>query len=433
MPTRLASYLALALMLLGACGDDGSTGAPDARPGDDPDAAANTPDAAPRPDAVPGQPDASPVAGGGNFTERIIDMNDGSGDVEHVQGTELVDMDSDGDLDVIASYSRSDNVYLYLNGGDGTSWTRVTIAPRDTLVAMDVAARDIDDDGDLDIAAISLFQRGEDFASEGDVVWYENPGGDLTDTWTRHDISLLWGARSLASADLDGDELPDLVVSAVYINSEGNGVYWFRNTGGGFEGPAAIDAAIGAVSSVEVSDIDGDGDIDVVAASNDDTRQIAWYENGGEGGAGTSFTKHTVASGAEFYAVFIANVDGDGDREIIASRNNTLVWYDPTADKAQAWTANDIASFGGSNDLVISAADLDGDGDMDVAASTRPEAEVRVFLREGAGWAEAEVANGYAASFINIGDINGDLRYDLVTSTYGHSGGDRLAWWENAE
>jgi hypothetical protein len=58
---------------------------------------------------------------------------------------------------------------------------------------------------------------------------------------------------------------------------------------------------------------------------------------------------------------------------------------------------------------------------------------VRVFLNEGATWNEVEVANGYAASFINVGDIDGDRRYDLVTSTYDHVDGDRVAWWKNME
>jgi hypothetical protein len=140
-----------------------------------------------------------------------------------------------------------------------------------------------------------------------------------------------------------------------------------------------------------------------------------------------------IADGGDFYAVFVANMDDDPAREVVASRGSGLAWYDPPADPIELWTANAIGSFGGSNDVVLAAADVDGDGDTDVAASARPEAEVSVFLADGATWTEIPVASGYAASFVNIGDVNGDRRYDLVTSTYDHSDGDRLAWWENNE
>jgi hypothetical protein len=427
--------LALAWLLPAAgCGDDGGGAPPDAGPADAIDAGPR-PDADPsRPDAAPGAPDAAPIPGGGRFTENIIHQRDpDTGDATHVQGTEIVDMDGDGDLDVIAAFSRSDNVYLYLNDGTGTSWTRVTVAPRDTLVGMDAVARDFDGDGDLDIAAISLFQRGQDFTSPGDVVWYENPGGDLMGTWERHDVGEHWGARTLTSADLDGDDRPDLVVGAVRIDDDGRGVHWYRNTGTGtgFAAVQAIDADLRGVASVQVVDIDGDGAIDVVAAgAGAEAQELVWYQNSGT--STPAFARHVMASGVAFFGVAIGNFDADPAREVLASGNG-LAWYDAPADVTQAWAANPVAAFGGAAGVVLAAADLDGDGDTDVAASAHPEAQVRVFLNDGATFAEVEVANGYAASFINIGDIDGDGRYDLVTSTYDHSDGDRLAWWKNME
>jgi hypothetical protein len=422
------------LLALAACGDDGGS-SPDARPGRDARDridAGDRPDADPnRPDANPGAPDAAPIPGGGNFTERIIASYDASAsDVQHVQGTEIVDIDKDGDADVIATFSRSDNVYLYLNRGDATAWTRVTVAPKDTIVAMDAVARDLDGDSDLDIAVTGLFPCGQDFASPGDVVWYENPGGNLMGTWERHEVDQLYGARSLASADLDGDDRPDLIVGAIRINSQGDGVHWYRNTGGAFAGPTAIDANLRSVASVQVADIDGNDTPDVVAAGQT-SQELVWYQN--RGGSSPTFNKRVIASGADFYSTFVANMDEDAAREVVASRGTGLVWYDPPLDPIELWTANTIGSFGGANDVVLAAADIDGDGDNDVAASARPEAEVSVFLRDGDSWTEVPVTTGYAASFINVGDVNGDRRYDLVTSTYDHSDGDRLAWWENME
>jgi hypothetical protein len=165
-------------------------------------------------------------------------------------------------------------------------------------------------------------------------------------------------------------------------------------------------------------------------AAGAETQELVWYRNSG---AGTpAFTRHVMASGAAFHAVAIGNFDADPGREVLAGGNG-LSWYDAPADVTQTWAPTPVAGFGGAAGVVLDVADLDGDGDADVAAGAHPEAEVRVFLNEGATWNEVEVANDYAASFINIGDIDGDRRYDLVTSTYDHVDGDRLAWWKNME
>ena len=59
------------------------------------------------------------------------------------------------------------------------------------------------------------------------------------------------------------------------------------------------------------ADVDGDGDMDVLTASQGD-RKIVWYENSGD----EEFAAHTItmsASGAT--SVFAADVDGDGDMD----------------------------------------------------------------------------------------------------------------------
>lgn len=435
----LAPWLVSGSMILGlaACGDDVSPTDNDAAPGvadaapDQPDADPNRPDAAPgAPDAAPGAPDAMPQPGGNMFSQQTLEDAR-----NHGQGSELVDMDRDGDLDVVVAFSRDDSVILYINESDGDAWTEVPIAPPDTIVAMDVAARDFDGDGDLDVAAIALFDRAAAFASPGEVTWFENPG-TLTGTWTPHPIDdALWGARSLASADLNGDALPDLVVACIRINSMGDGVYWFRNTGGGFAGPLAVDADLSQATSVQVADIDADQQPDIVATSFYGS-QVAWYRNGGQGGDATAFTGHTIARPRDPHSAYPANLDADPALEVVVAHKEGLVWYDPPADPTQEWTEQPIAaapSPDNASDTAVHVAELSGDGVPDVAVSARPSQRVRVYLRDGDGWTERNVADGYAASFVNAGDINRDGRTDLVTSSYDNAGGDRVLWWQNGE
>ena len=98
-----------------------------------------------------------------------------------------------------------------------------------------------------------------------------------------------------------------------------------------FVGSDITTSANGA-ASVFAADVDGDGDTDVLSASSDDDT-IAWYENDGAG----NFTTHTITTSADAaYSVFAADVDGDGDMDVLSATNNTAVgavfdtiaWYE---------------------------------------------------------------------------------------------------------
>ena len=71
-----------------------------------------------------------------------------------------------------------------------------------------------------------------------------------------------------------------------FRNEDGNGTAWSTVT---------VDAALYGVSSVGGADVDGDGDTDIIA-SGTIADGVFWYRN--DGGTGESFTKITIASGA---------------------------------------------------------------------------------------------------------------------------------------
>ena len=76
------------------------------------------------------------------------------------------------------------------------------------------------------------------------------------------------------------------------------------------------------------ADIDGDGDLDALSASFNDSK-IAWYENlDGQGTFGPQLVISAVASGA--IAVYAANLDGDEDLDVLSasSFDNKIAWYE---------------------------------------------------------------------------------------------------------
>ena len=82
--------------------------------------------------------------------------------------------------------------------------------------------------------------------------------------------------------------------------------------------------------SVFVADLDGDGDMDLLSASQGDDK-IAWYEN--TDGAGTFGPQHVITQDADYaQRVFAADLDGDGDVDVLSasSRDNKIAWYENT-------------------------------------------------------------------------------------------------------
>ena len=124
--------------------------------------------------------------------------------------------------------------------------------------------------------------------------------------------------------------------------------------------------------SVFAADMDGDGDMDILSASKfDDT--IAWYEN--NNGDGTSWTASDIATSADgAISVFAADMDGDGDMDIVSASylDNTIAWYENNGAVDPTWTASDIAtSADGARSVFV--ADMDGDGDKDILSASHDD------------------------------------------------------------
>ena len=116
--------------------------------------------------------------------------------------------------------------------------------------------------------------------------------------------------------------------------------------------------------------MDGDGDMDILSASyNDDT--IAWYEN--DGNADPTFTASDIDTSADSaFSVFAADMDGDGDMDILSASylDDTIAWYENDGNANPTWTAADITTSA-DGALSVFAADMDGDGDMDIISASQ--------------------------------------------------------------
>ena len=142
------------------------------------------------------------------------------------------------------------------------------VITNNVLGILSVFAIDIDNDGDMDILSASL--------SDDKVAWYENLDG-LGNFGSQQIITTsLGGQNTVYAADLDNDGDIDVLSSAPGDNV----IAWYENLDGlgDFGTPQIITTDIVGARGVFATDIDNDGDIDVLSVSSTDYK-LAWYEN----------------------------------------------------------------------------------------------------------------------------------------------------------
>ena len=232
-------------------------------------------------------------------------------------------------------------------------------------------------------------------------------------------------AASVYATDLDGDGDADVLSASLNDNK----IAWYGNLGGGSFGLQQVitTSANGAVS-VYATDLDGDGDADVLSASLDDDK-IAWYENLGGGAFGAQQVITTSANGA--YSVYATDLDGDGDADVLSASffDNKIAWYEN----------NGGGSFGSSQVITTSAdgassvyaTDLDGDGDADVLSASGFDNKIAWYENLGNGsFGTQQVittsANG--AESVYATDLDGDGDADVLSASFFD---DKIAWYEN--
>ncbi|PJF45426.1 MAG: hypothetical protein CUN48_18945, partial [Candidatus Thermofonsia Clade 3 bacterium] len=96
---------------------------------------------------------------------------------------------------------------------------------------------------------------------------------------------------------------------------------------------------------VFVADLDGDGDIDLIASSELD-HTIAWFSNRLRVGGG--FDRYVVSNTAYgVHAAIAADMDGDGDMDIVAAVEyaNQITWYENLGGFMPAWREHVISPF----------------------------------------------------------------------------------------
>jgi len=257
--------------------------------------------------------------------------------------------------------------------------------PRDLLL------RDLDGDGDLDLAAAcGAGEPSQVLWNDGSGAFEPGPelgGGD---------------ARAVAAGDLDGDGDLDLVLA----RADGPDAVWLNDGAGGF----AADAELGDTESAAVAlgDLDGDGDLDLVTANRRGPNPT-WL-NDGSGG----FAAGPPAGGADTRGVFLVDVDADGRLDLVWANELESGIY--VGDGSGGFTRRLAGEYG----RVGAVADVDGDGSPDLLMADERSHRTRVWLNDGAGGYLSSVHFPAAQTLdLAVADVDGDGDLDVLNASDG--------------
>jgi len=199
-------------------------------------------------------------------------------DATWVMSLRSVDVDRDGDLDVVASNRKSKTArVLWLENRPDASWPEHTVGSvgRENMF-LDVA--DMNGDGRVDFLVprkpheIALLTQPADPRA----VWAESVIALPTSNHGR--------AKAVAAGDLDGDQRPELVLTCESANGPKIGCFFAKqNADQGWSFHDISGAPGTKFDRIELLDLDADGDLDVLTCEERDGLGVIWYENPGNG------------------------------------------------------------------------------------------------------------------------------------------------------
>lgn len=360
-------------------------------------------------------------------------MNDGAGSFEKKEivhsndyfgALNFVDMNGDGVLDIVAERREHDVVlllgtengeYVYykiITNGDVNYTTRIG----------DVSVADVTGDGLPEVLVASYSNGG------GQIFYHANLGNaNFSNKVVVNEVE--WG-KSVVAADLDYDGYLDLLSAS---NNDGK-VAWYKNLGGGiFSGQRVLLEEGPGMNMAIVGDVDEDGLIDVISARND---EILWFRNLGNGG----FSSHQSLGELPWglgYVVEVADVDKDGvlDLFAVSEYSNFVGWF-KNFSRGQQWTLTSLNSQPKINSpIAIAAGQLAGNEKSDLVFGSDVRA-IGVYEQQddGSFGGVTYVENGgiLNANDVSIVDLNHDGDNDILHSTKSNlSPVGGVAWYEN--
>ncbi len=303
---------------------------------------------------------------------------------------------------------------------------------------------DFDGDGKIDLA---LSISASTLHDQGRVLVFQNrsSGGTLTPSSFSEAYNFIPDQfpSVVGAQDLNNDGKPELIVTqptsgriGIYINTTATGVIDISS----FGGAASVPYSSG-YSRFAAGDVDGDGRIDVILGYTNGTISVLRNTGSGTQLSFAPAVNFTIGTGRNLTDLQVNDLDGDGKPEVITTSYTDfqtpviVTLLHNTAAAGSISTASFEApvnlTLTGRNTLGgIKSADMDGDGKPDLLfnvsnGGTFDSGKV-VILRNvstmgsltAASFApETDIPAGTGVQALNVGDVDGDGKLDVLLGT----------------
>lgn len=333
-----------------------------------------------------------------------------------VSGAAVSDFDRDGDLDILLA-GPGESHRLHLNSGSDLPFAdEIAIANDYATVA--VIALDADGDGDIDLVEANNGNRSQLLLNTG-ISAAEMPAAPWNAVESIDLSAATWLATSVAAGDLNGDGRPDLVIA---VNNGANRHLLNSGCARPFEGVAdtAIASDVHLTEAIAVADLNGDNRVDVVAANRGQANRI--YFNNGTSAPFSGVMGDDLSGGADdSVAILIADFNHDTFPDIVVGNDgqaNMLLLNNGTGDPFGGAMALNVTADTHET-MALAAADVNGDNRIDLVTGNWGQPN-RLYLNNGTadpfnGVSGTDItADAHFTSSLALGDVNGDLKPDLV-------------------
>lgn len=344
------------------------------------------------------------------FRHWVIDPNPNTGKDCCTDVLILGDLNGDGAQDVIVGAEHAEGTSLVWY--QYPTWEKHAVGTGEFTT--DGQAVDLDRDGDLDIV-ISNYSPGAEA-----ILWFENSSGTGQGKWIQHTIGKGFG-HDVEVGDMDGDGDIDVVTC-----DKKKVVLWEQVTPVSFKGQVILERK---GEGVALADIDRDGDLDIVYGGS-------WLENPGSLSGEKWIAHMIVKEWSPDTRVSVADMNGDGRPDVVltvSEGTGAVSWFEsPDDPKSRPWVEHPVEREMLEGAHSVQVADIDSDGDLDVVTAemhTSGEKRVLVYLSEGGAFRAALLARSGSHN-MRVSDFDNDGDYDIFGKNY--AGSDRvIEMWEN--
>ena len=349
--------------------------------------------------------------GNGTLSNQTI-YSTGSGSGSRSLST--ADMNGDSKPDIIVGNSGTDNLCVFLNLGDGTFAIQTTYPTGYGSSPQSVTTADVDLDGKPDIIVANYGTNIVDILV--------NLGNGMFTSPMLYSTNGSSYPGSVATADINGDNKPDIIVANSYTDNVGV----LLNTGNGIFTSQTTYSTAGQSRpiSVTTADVDGDNKLDILVA-NSYTDNVGVLLNTGNGTFSRQ-THYSTGLNSFPYSVTTADVNGDNKPDIIVANfftNNVGVLLN--TGNGTFFRQMTYSTGGNSFPHSVTTADVNGDNNPDIIVANTYTNNVGVLLNTGNGMFANQTTystgDGSSPQSVITADINGDSKYDIVVALGGLS------------